>query len=219
VDTEIDPSCLTRLLARMSTDPRIGLCEARQVPHEHPKEYVPETGETPWCSAACLLVRSRALRDTGLFDERFFLYCEDVDLSWRMWHQGWKCVYVPEATCKHYTLDLAAHKRGSTDEYFFGVRNGILLRVLYGSYGIWLRYLASVLRLILFSRGPSAAEKRLLARALRGQVRHFPHLMVRRWQLRGARRRSPWIRFYGWDYHRPRHAPGAAPEARPGGGP
>ncbi|MDL2122001.1 MAG: glycosyltransferase family 2 protein [Deltaproteobacteria bacterium] len=51
--------------------------------------------------AGAVLYRTRMLRDTGLFDEDFFLLYEDVDLSFRAQLQGYKCIYVPDAVVYH----------------------------------------------------------------------------------------------------------------------
>lgn len=53
-----------------------------------------------WCGAAVLL-RARYLREVGLFDERFFLYYEDTDLSWRGRLLGWRYRYVPGSVVRH----------------------------------------------------------------------------------------------------------------------
>jgi len=52
------------------------------------------------CGAACLYRRAM-LEDVGLLDERFFMYYEDTDLSWRARLRGWKIVYVPQAVVRH----------------------------------------------------------------------------------------------------------------------
>jgi len=54
-------------------------------------------------SGCCMLVR-RALLDQigGAFDEDYFMYCEDVDLSWRIQQAGYQNIYYPEATLVHY---------------------------------------------------------------------------------------------------------------------
>jgi len=52
------------------------------------------------CGAAILLRRTM-LEDVGLFDEDFFMYYEDMDLSWRARRRGWKILYVPEAVVRH----------------------------------------------------------------------------------------------------------------------
>ena len=51
-------------------------------------------------TASSLLLRTEALRDIGLFDERFFLYWEDADLSFRLRSAGWK-LGVTETTVYH----------------------------------------------------------------------------------------------------------------------
>jgi GT2 family glycosyltransferase len=41
------------------------------------------------------------LDQIGLFDESFFIYCEDVDLGLRARWAGWECLYVPSALVEH----------------------------------------------------------------------------------------------------------------------
>jgi GT2 family glycosyltransferase len=41
------------------------------------------------------------LEEIGLFDESFFLYCEDTDLGLRARWAGWECLYVPDARIEH----------------------------------------------------------------------------------------------------------------------
>ena len=53
-----------------------------------------------WCGASVLL-RADYLADIGLFEERFFLYYEDTDLSWRGQSRGWRYRYVPTAVAYH----------------------------------------------------------------------------------------------------------------------
>jgi N-acetylglucosaminyl-diphospho-decaprenol L-rhamnosyltransferase len=47
------------------------------------------TGEVPWVVGACFIVRRDAWDTVGGFDERYFLYFEDVDLCWRLRQAGW----------------------------------------------------------------------------------------------------------------------------------
>jgi GT2 family glycosyltransferase len=53
-----------------------------------------------WCGGAVLL-KKEYLDSVGVFDERFFLYYEDTDLSWRGRLQGWRYVYEPTALVRH----------------------------------------------------------------------------------------------------------------------
>jgi len=60
-----------------------------------------------WGSGAALVARRALLEDGWLFDERFFLYLEDVDLCARAWGRGLRVEYFPPATLIH------AHARES----------------------------------------------------------------------------------------------------------
>ena len=51
--------------------------------------------------AGAALYRCSMLDEIGLFDADFFLFMEDVDLSFRAQLSGWKCVYVPTAKVFH----------------------------------------------------------------------------------------------------------------------
>jgi GT2 family glycosyltransferase len=53
-------------------------------------------------SASAALYRRAMLDGIGLFDEDFFLYCEDTDLGLRARWAGWKCLYVPHAVVEHH---------------------------------------------------------------------------------------------------------------------
>lgn len=52
-------------------------------------------------SGSAALYRREMLDEVGLFDESFFLYCEDTDLGLRGRRAGWECAYVPGAIVEH----------------------------------------------------------------------------------------------------------------------
>lgn len=54
-----------------------------------------------WLSAACLLTRKDILEAVGLFDEKFFLYFEDIDLCVRIGEKGYVLEYLPQARVYH----------------------------------------------------------------------------------------------------------------------
>ncbi|MBI4232484.1 glycosyltransferase family 2 protein, partial [Candidatus Peregrinibacteria bacterium] len=64
-----------------------------------------EECETFGVSGACPLYRREALEDVKIMDEYldedFFMYKEDVDLSWRFLLYGWKSLYYPKAIAYH----------------------------------------------------------------------------------------------------------------------
>lgn len=57
--------------------------------------------DVDWVSGAALLLRRKFIEDVGLLDERFFMYCEDVDLGYRAKQKGWKVTYFPGAVVVH----------------------------------------------------------------------------------------------------------------------
>jgi N-acetylglucosaminyl-diphospho-decaprenol L-rhamnosyltransferase len=58
-------------------------------------------GSPEWLSGSCLLVRRSALEAIGGFDERFFLYCEDVDLCHQLRDAGHEVRYEAGAVARH----------------------------------------------------------------------------------------------------------------------
>ena len=54
-----------------------------------------------WASGVCMLVRKQVLDELGAFDETFFAYMEEIDLSWRIHLAGHRVVYVPSAVVYH----------------------------------------------------------------------------------------------------------------------
>lgn len=52
-------------------------------------------------TAACLMVRRKAIDQVGFFDPQFFMYGEDLDLCFRLRQRGWKIYYEPAAVAVH----------------------------------------------------------------------------------------------------------------------
>jgi N-acetylglucosaminyl-diphospho-decaprenol L-rhamnosyltransferase len=61
-----------------------------------------ETAEVDSVMGAYMLVRGEALSQAGLFDERFFMYGEDLDLAFRIKERGWKVFYYPGVEVLHH---------------------------------------------------------------------------------------------------------------------
>jgi N-acetylglucosaminyl-diphospho-decaprenol L-rhamnosyltransferase len=97
-DGTLHPNAVNQMLC---CDDGCSLIEARQIPLEHPKYYNPSTYEVEWCSGACLMLRRDIYKETGGFDDDFFMYCEDIDLSWRWRSTGGKCRIAPRALFAH----------------------------------------------------------------------------------------------------------------------
>jgi N-acetylglucosaminyl-diphospho-decaprenol L-rhamnosyltransferase len=70
-------------------------------------------GEVDWVSGSCMLVRRDAFGAVGGFDERYFMYVEDVDLCWRLGRAGWRIGYEPASRVVHaggVSTDQAAYR-------------------------------------------------------------------------------------------------------------
>ena len=77
------------------------------------KEYDSDT----WvfgASGAASIYRIKMLQEIGLFDEDFFAYYEDVDLSFRAQLAGWKIAYVPKALVYHQIGATSRRMQGFT---------------------------------------------------------------------------------------------------------
>lgn len=127
-DVYISPDIFSPLLRGLDT-PQVGIVEARQIPLEHPKSFDPQTGDTSWASTACALVRSEVIADTGGFDATsFFLYCDDVDFSWRARLAGWQIVHQPAARVFHdKRLTRDAHVEVGAAELYYSAEASLLM--------------------------------------------------------------------------------------------
>jgi hypothetical protein len=109
-DGALHYNCLRELLKSSDSSPDC-LIEARQFPEEHPKQYDPATLATPWASGACLLIPVGVYRTIGGFDPNFFIYLEDVDLSWRARLAGLAVKIAPAALFAHAVLNRKHNPR------------------------------------------------------------------------------------------------------------
>ena len=100
-DIILSPRCLVELIKPFSNG-RVGIVEARQTPIEHQKDYDKNTLETAWATTACAMVPTTVFNEAEGFDsDTFFLYCDDVDFSWRVRLLGYKIIYQPSAVVYH----------------------------------------------------------------------------------------------------------------------
>jgi len=75
-------------------------------------------------SGSAAMYRRTMLEEIGLFDESYFLYCEDTDLGLRARWAGWECAYVPGAVVQHQYSRSAG--RASPLKAYLVERNRIL---------------------------------------------------------------------------------------------
>jgi len=61
-----------------------------------------QTYQVPAISGSFMMIRRQVFDKVGLFDERFFMYCEDIDLCQRINARGYQIYYVPTTQIVHY---------------------------------------------------------------------------------------------------------------------
>jgi GT2 family glycosyltransferase len=121
--------------------------------------------EVDFIKGACLLVRRKAYDEIGPFDEKYFMFCEEADWSFRGANRGWKTVYVPHANVVHvgeattksmWSWDRTFREQERSHLLFLakhqGARAAGRARVVIG--------LGYVLRTVLGSRAKRAAYRR-----------------------------------------------------------
>ncbi|MDP4010553.1 MAG: glycosyltransferase family 2 protein [Candidatus Spechtbacteria bacterium] len=69
---------------------------------KHSKDITEKPTEVDWLMGSAFLIRKKYLDKVGVFDERFFMYMEDVDLCRRFWENGFKVVYYPHSVMYHF---------------------------------------------------------------------------------------------------------------------
>jgi N-acetylglucosaminyl-diphospho-decaprenol L-rhamnosyltransferase len=115
-DAELDDACVTRLLAAVSDRPGAGLASAEYGEHHWSGTPVvdplfgallrPSKVDAGWEDAGyphgtLLLARRACLVDIGLFDERYFAYCEEADLGERARRAGWEVGIIRGAVVRN----------------------------------------------------------------------------------------------------------------------
>lgn len=106
-----------------------------------------ERGPVDWATGASVLIRTRALRDAGLFDTGFFLYFEEVELMHRFRTHGWKCYHCPESRVVHVAgastgvVDGQSAGRAAPPDYIFHSRHRYFA-LAHGRASAWLADLA-----------------------------------------------------------------------------
>jgi GT2 family glycosyltransferase len=86
-----------------------------------------EPAEVFGACGASVLLRREMLEDVGFFDERFFMYCEDLDLAWRAHFRGWRFRYTPRSVVYH--VHCGSSGEWSPFFIYFAERNRVLVNL------------------------------------------------------------------------------------------
>lgn len=91
-----------------------------------------EKTEIDFATGTCMFISSELVKDIGYFDEKFFMYFEDDDFSYRAKEAGWKIIYEPNAILWHKVAQSS--KIGSDLNDYFITRNRLLFGMRYASW-------------------------------------------------------------------------------------
>ncbi|MBI3092971.1 MAG: glycosyltransferase family 2 protein [Candidatus Levybacteria bacterium] len=86
--------------------------------------------ETDFASGCCMFVKREVFERVGMFDEKYFLYYEDNDLSQRAKREGFKIIYSPKAVLWHKNAGSAGGSGSSLQDYYI-TRNRLLFGMRY----------------------------------------------------------------------------------------
>ncbi len=118
--------------------------------HLHKQPLPDQPIEVEAISGACMMVKRTAIEDVGLWDEDYFLHCEDLDWCMRFRQKNWKIMFVPSARVTHALgissqsrpLFVAWHKHKGMirfyRKFFRHQYPGILMGLVI--LGVWLRF-------------------------------------------------------------------------------
>jgi N-acetylglucosaminyl-diphospho-decaprenol L-rhamnosyltransferase len=96
-------------------------------------ELPPRERDAGWLSGSCVLVRREAFDAIGGFDEKYFMYFEDVDLGYRLGKAGWRNRYAPTASVNH----SGAHSTDDHSAHMINVHHQSAYRFMSSKYHGW----------------------------------------------------------------------------------
>lgn len=128
--------------------------------------YLPEdtTSSVEVLAGAFMFLRKETLNKTGLLDEDYFMYGEDIDLSYRILKSGYKNYYYPETTIIHYKGEST--KKGSLN-YVLVFYNAMIIfaRKHFSSRNA--RHYSTVINMAIYLRAALALLRRFIKRIYR----------------------------------------------------
>lgn len=152
------------------------------------------------CGCAVIL-RNEALQEVGVFDDDFFMYYEDTDLSWRLRAAGWSIRYAPEPVVRH--LHSASSVEWSPFFTFHVERNRLLMLAKSAPAGLAARQFArfnlttasmirrSLLQGLRDRRRPAVRPLLLRFRVIGSYLGLLPKMLTKRRRIAQTRRTAP----------------------------
>jgi GT2 family glycosyltransferase len=156
-DTVVDPPALAQVVDVLEGDRRVGLVGSCVVNNDRQgrvqclgggtygrwtsRTTLARSGSDPrnvrapesldFISGSAMLISTACLRSTGGFEEGFFLYCEEIDLTRRAAAAGWSIAVAEKAIVRHeHGASAGSHAdvtRRSPRSFYYGARSAVLL--------------------------------------------------------------------------------------------
>jgi GT2 family glycosyltransferase len=173
----------------------------------------PEGTKDVFVAGGCSYLIDRMLFNRlGGFDPKFFMYCDEMDLSWKVWASGGRIIIVPDAKLHHRGAadvnpqggDKLVERRTSDSKRYYTNRNGLLLIAKNGQ-DILLLLLPTQIALLLIEAIVSWVFLRRWSHVRRAYLEAFcdlwrfrSHVASERLRIKSFRRRSDWalMRFF-----------------------
>jgi len=143
-DTKVDPNFLNPLIESMMSNSKIAICQSLLLRPDgkvdssgdfmdiygraYSSKTIPkEQQHILSARGASMLVRKEIFYELDMFDEKFFVSFEDVDLGWRAWINDFEVIIVPNSIVYHYGGGTISKMR--EDIQFHGTKNSLILRL------------------------------------------------------------------------------------------
>jgi hypothetical protein len=152
--------------------------------------------DVDWVPGAFSIVRREALAKTGLFDPRFFLYCEEVDLCRRIKASGFRVLYWPDVVVTHIggessrQLTTLKFSDSESQVVLWRMRATLLYFRKHHGFRVWgIRLLEDAMHTLRWLRNRSSKDPARRHRAEEAKL--FLSLMRQAWKETKAGRISP----------------------------
>ena len=145
-------------------------------------------------SGSLMMLRRKALDQVGYFDEDYFMYGEDIDLSYRIKKAGWQIIYNPGTKAIHYKGESTKKSEFSAITRFystmlifirkhFGGRYSLALRILL-TFGIYSRAVMAYILQVLKNLASPLMDIAVVLLSLLLAIRiRFPHYPLERFSI------------------------------------
>ncbi|GEM_PF-387435 len=171
-DTVLKKGAFSEMILYMDEHPEVGLAGSRLIfPDNTPQESVEFTypgykyaveelkglpGSIAWVMGASMIARSFIIKESGGFDERFFLYGEDTDLCLTIRKKGWEIAYIPKAVIVHFegqserknsSLEVFEKKERATILFFlkhYSAKTALRIKKMHDIKALWRLIILSV---------------------------------------------------------------------------